>query len=69
MKRFHRRFNSDFFASLEAQRAFEELFVRAKMLHLNYVPLSIWAKVLRGQGGEKEHHFVRVFSISRVIAK
>lgn len=56
------------FSSAENQRVFEELFVRAKMLHIGHVPVSIWAKSLEPWWNIQDQNvFARVFTIKRVI--
>ena len=57
------------FISVENQRVFEESFVRAKMLHIDHVEMSIWAKSLEPWWDEEDEKnvFARVFNIQRVI--
>lgn len=55
------------FASLEIQKEFEELVIRAKLLHLDHVAVSIWANVIEPWYDTNEQGFPKVFNVCRVI--
>jgi hypothetical protein len=57
------------FASVESQRVFEDLFVRAKMFRVDHLPMSVWAKTQEPWWDieDRTNVFARVFSINRVI--
>ena len=57
------------FLSAENQRLFEELFIRAKMLHIDHVGVSIWAQSMEPWWDveDPKYAYAKVFNIQRVI--
>jgi hypothetical protein len=61
------RLQFDLFASLKIQKEFEELVVRAKLLQLDHVAVSIWANAMEPWYDTNEQGFPKVFNVCRVI--
>jgi hypothetical protein len=61
------RLSFEVFASLENQKDFEELVVRAKTLQMDHVAVSIWANAIEPWWDTNTAEFSKVFSICRVI--
>ncbi len=61
------RLQFNLFASLEIQKEFEELVIRAKLLQLDHVAVSIWANEIEPWFDTNAQSFPKVFNVCRVI--
>ena len=63
------RLHFTLFLSVENQRVLEELFIRARLLHLDHVGVSIWAKSMEPWWNVEDQRnvYARVFNIQRVL--